>query len=476
MMIRQPRLLKPDLTEQARLSPVKLSLHLHLSALAEAEMVLPDYAPDIHLQDLIELYDENGSAGIFRVSQISQTFRRTRTIRLEHSLAILRDTVMPAQGFTGSVQECLSLLLSRQNTLHWIPGDVETPDDLTVIFASGYTDLLTAVGSLVGMLPEGYALAFDHAVYPWRLHLRRLPDTPDCEGRISRNLKSIRIDSDGRRLCTRLYPFGAELEEGRISLVPMTGSDHIDSAAAENLGILSRTFESDLIFDVPTLHAVAERYLARHAQPETTIVLSAAELSSITGEPLDRFLPGKLCRICLPDAGLTLTERIIAVDKPDVISAPGQAVVTLSNRMKQQTDAAEIDELVRLVTAGKLVGGSITELKNDNRAYGSYNSPVVHPFTIEDWAALLDVRVTFRTDVGATMRSIRVDSTVVDSDAWKGRSFSAMPYLRHDELGQIARGEHVISFHPYGDSATDSVGVNSSVTLTVIEKTTTSPS
>ena len=115
MTIRQPRLLKPDLTEQARLSPVKLSFHLHLSALSEAEMVLPDDAPGIHLQDLIELCDENGSTGIFRVSHISQTFRRTRTIHLEHSLAILRDTVMPAQGFTGSVQECLSLLLSRQN-------------------------------------------------------------------------------------------------------------------------------------------------------------------------------------------------------------------------------------------------------------------------------------------------------------------------------------------------------------------------
>ena len=96
---------------------------------------------------------------------------------------------------------------------------------------------------------------------------------------------------------------------------------------------------------------------------------------------------------------------------------------------------------------------------------------MVHTFTVEDWGALLDVRVDFQPDIGATIRSIRVDATLLDSEVWKGRSFSAMPYLRHDELGQIARGDHVISFQPYGSSAEDSVGVSSTVTLTVIADT-----
>lgn len=473
MMIRQPRLLESDLTERARLAPVKLSLHLSLTPTSTAEMVLPDDAPEINLRDLIELFDENGSAGIFRVTNLSRTLGRTRTILLEHSLCTLRDTVIPAQGFMGSVAECFSTLLSQQDVPRWALGDVEAPADLTVIFATEYVNLLEAVNALVGMLPEGYALAFDQSASPWMLHLRRMTDTPDCEGRIRRNLQSVRISTDSSRLCTRVYPFGTELEEGRINLMPLTGSDHEDSAAQESLGVISRTFESDLIFDVPTLQAVAQRYLDRHAQPETTIVLSAAELSLITGVELDRFLPGKLCRICLPEAGLTLMERVISVDKPDVYTAPSQAVVTLSNRLKQQTDAAEIDELVRQVTAGKLLGGSVTEIVSEGRAYGTFTSPVVHTFTVEDWGALLDVRVDFSADGGATFRSVRVDSTLLDSEVWKGRSFSAMPYLRHDELGQIARGEHLISFQPYGDSAEDSVGVSSTVTMTVIANTTT---
>ena len=471
MIIRQPRLLSADLTERARLAPVKLSLHLTLTPTSTAEMVLPDDAPDVALRDLIELYDENGSAGIFRVTQVSRTLGRTRSILLEHSLATLRDTVIPAQGFMTSVPDCLSRLLAQQDDPRWTLGDVETPEDLTVIFATEYANLLDAVTALNGMLPEGYALAFDQTTFPWVLHLRRLTEIPDCEGRVRRNLQSVRISTDSSRLCTRVYPFGAEVEESRITLMPLTGSDHEDSAAQSALGVISRTIESDLVFDVPTLQEVALRYLDRHSQPETTIVLSAAELSLITGVELDRFLPGKLCRLCLPEIGLTLMERVIAVDKPDVYTAPGQAVVMLSNRLKQQTDAAEIDEIVRQVTAGKLLGGSVTEITEKNRAHGTFTSPVVHPFIVEDWAALLDVRVAFQPDTGATMRSVRVDGTSVDNEVWKGRSFSAMPYLRHDELGQIARGEHVISFSPYGDSAEDSVGVSSTVTLTVITDT-----
>lgn len=473
MTIRQPRLLSADLSEQARLAPVKLSLTLQLTPLSTAEMVLPDDAPEVALRDLIELFDENGSAGIFRVMQVSKTLGRTRTLLMEHALCTLRDTVIPTQGFTGGVAECLALLLEQQDVPRWTLGDVEAAEDLTVIFATEYTDLLSAVEALVGMLPEGYALAFDQTASPWQLHLRQLTDAPDCEGRISRNLQSVRIDKDSSRLCTRVYPFGTELEEGRINLAAMTGSDHIDSEAVETLGVISRTFQSDLVFDVPTLQSVAQLYLDRHAQPETTVVLSAKELSLITGESLDRFLPGKLCRLCLPEHGLTLTERIISVVKPDVYASPGQAVVTLSNRLKLQTEAAELDELVRQVTAGKLLGGSVTEITSTGRAYGTFTSPVVHYFTIEDWPALLDVYVTVQPDSGATIRSVRVDSTLLDSDVWKSRAFSAMPYLAHDELGQIARGEHFVSIQPYGDSADDSVGVSSTVTLTVITDTTT---
>lgn len=472
MTIRQPRLLGSDLQEVARLSPVKLSIVRRLSPLSTAEMVLAFDAPETPPRTLVELFDENGSAGVFRVKEIIETIRRTRKVVLEHALCTLRDSVIPAQGFMDSVRGSLEKLLACQVKPLWALGDVETPEDLTIIFATEYANLLDALESLLGMLPEGYALDFDQSVTPWLIHLRKLADTPFCEGRLSRNLQSIRVATDGSRLCTRVYPFGAEVETGRISLVPLTGSDHAQSAAVEEMGVISRTFENDLIFDVPTLNDVAQMYLNRHAVPETTITVSAADLFSVTDEAIDHFRPGQLCRLCLPDMDITLSERIIAIDQPDVYGAPGQVLLTLSNRLKHQSESEELDEMVRQVTAGKLLGGVVTEVTSKNRAHGTGTSSVVHYFDVEDWAAILDVRVTFQANTGGTIRNVRVDAMSPEDEVWKSGSFSAMPYLKRDELGQIAQGEHWIAFHPYGSSSSDTVGVNSTVTLTVIEKTT----
>lgn len=472
-MIRMPRLLDANLREAARLQPLRLSLGLRLSPLSTAEMTLPHDAPNIALRDLVELYDENGSVGIFRVKEIIDEAGCTRTVKLEHGLCTLKDGVIAAQGFMCGVAEALEQLLACQPEALWAVGDVEVPADLTVMFATEYANLLSALETLLGMLPEGYALDFDQSVTPWQLHLRQLPESAACEGRLTRNLQSVRRELDGSRLCTRVYPFGAEVETGRISLVPLTGSDHMQSTAADEMGVISHTFANDLIFDSLTLGEVAQMYLDRHAEPEAHLTVQAVDLSATTGESLDAFRPGKLCRLCLPDLGLTLHERIIAVEKPDVYGAPGQAVVTLSNRLKEQSEQEEIDELVRLVTAGKLLGGTVTTVEERNYAHGSYTAPVVHYFDVQDWAALLDARVTFSVPAGASIRDVRVDGNAPADDEWKPGAFSLMPYLKRDELGSIAKGQHSISFLPYGASSSDSVGVTSTVTMTVIEKTTT---
>jgi len=471
--IRLPRLLDDNLAEVARLHPLRVSLHMKLAPLSTAEMLLPHDGAELFVRDLVELFDEQGSVGIFRVTSVQEELGQIRRIQLEHSFCTLRDTVIPAQGFTGTVRETLTHLLAQQSLLRWTLGDVELPEDMTIIYATEYANLLTAIQTLLDMLPEGYAPFFEQRGSTWLMHLRALSDEAACEGRLIRNLQSLQVDTDGSRLCTRVYPFGAELETGRINLVPMEGTDHLCSDAESAWGVISRTFENDLIFDVPTLKSVAEMYLERHAQPDTTLTVSAVDLSLATGEDIDAFRLGRICRLALPDFGQTLHQRIVAIDKEDVYGAPGQVELTLTNRLSSRNEVEEIDELVRQVTAGKLLGGTVTEIEVSNRAHGSFNSPVVHYFTIEDWASVLDVRISFKADSGASIRDVRVDSLPPEDEVWKGGSFSAMPYLKRDDLGQIARGEHWVSFLPYGANASDSCGVNSTITMTVIEKTTT---
>lgn len=473
MSIRLPRLLDGSLQEKTRLTPLSLAVHLRLDPLSTAEMVLPAEGDWVSPLDFVELYDENGSLGVYRVKAVEKMIGQTRMVKLEHGFCTLQDGVIPAQGFMDTVRGTIARLLACQPVQRWTVGDIEAPEDLTIIFATEYVNLLEALETLLGMLPEGYALDFDQTVTPWKLHLRRLADLPFCEGRLSRNMTSVRYVQDGSRLCSRVYPFGAEVEEGRISLVPMEGVPYRESSLTEIMGVISRTFTTDLVFDVPSLREVADEYLSRHSIPEITMTVDGVDLSAVTGEEVDAFRLGRACQLAMPENDLLLTERVIAIDKPDVYGAPGQVTLTLCSRLKRQTDKAEIDEIVRQVTAGKLIGGKVTEVKDTNRAHGSVTSPIVHYFDIEDWAAVLDVRISFDPDSGVSMQNVRVDSAHPPDEEWRGGSFSAMPYLRRDELGLIAQGEHWVAFSPSNGTYGQNCGVNSTVTMTVIEKTTT---
>lgn len=425
-------------------------------------MTLSAVGSPVQVRDLIELYDENGSVGIFRVMETDMLPGLQQTIRLEHGLVTLADGVVPAMSFTGTARGALEALLSHQPETHWTLGDVAIPEDTTVLFACGCTNLLTALMQLFDLLPDGLMLAFDQTTSPWTLHLQEMSDDDACEGRLSRNLSSLRIVTDATDLCTRVIPFGAGQGTERISLVPLTGQQHLDSAAMEQWGCIARTFTAGSVFDTPTLHAVAEKYLERHSAPAVSITAQGADLSAITGEAADRFRLGQLCRLALPDCGITLHERIIGVTKPDVIGTPGQVTLTLSNRLSDASD--EIAELIREVTSNRLIGGRVTDVTTYSRADGTATSPIEHYFRVEDWAAVLTCTATFDPDDGVRVVGVMVDGNTVPSDVYSSGTFNALPYLRRDSLGVIATGRHILSLFPYTGS------VYSTVTMKVIEK------
>ena len=376
MTIRLPRLLAADGTERCRLAPARLAFDLSLTPLSSAEMTLPDGEPDIAVRDLVELYDENGSAGVFRVSEIECRPGLTRLVRLEHGLCTLADGVFPATAFSGSAREALTALLAHQPEAIWALGDVALPDDVIVIFTCGCQNLLSALMDLLALLPDGLMLDFDQQSLPWTLHLREMSDADACEGRLSRNLTNLTMVTDGSDICTRVYPFGAGQGTERISLQPLTGQTYLDSDAVSAWGMIAHTFTAPSIFDSPTLLAVAEKYLERHSAPMVSLTATGVDLSAATGEPADCFRLGQLCRLTLPEKGVTLHERIIAIRKPDVISAPGQVTLTLSNRISDTSD--EIADLLREVTASRVIGGRITDVRDDNRASGTSTSVIAH--------------------------------------------------------------------------------------------------
>ena len=456
-----PQLLDASMNERARLSPIRLTLDLQLSPLSTAEMTLPAGSPEIRVRDLIELFDEQGSAGIFRVSETETEPGLTRIVYMEHSLTTLSDGVVPATSFTGTARAALNMLLAHQPETRWQLGDVDVPEDATVLFTCGCTNLLTALMQLVELLPDGLMLAFDQQSTPWTLHLKQMSDVPVCEGRLSRSLQSVRITTDASELCTRVYPFGAGQGTERISLTPLTGTDWLESDAVAVWGRVCRTFTANSIFDVPTLRAVAEKYLERHSQPAVSIVAEGAELAAVTGESADRFRLGEVCRLALPEHGLVMAERIVALHRPDVVGQPGRVTVTLSSRMHDASD--EIADMLREVTASRVIGGRVTDVVTHSRAEGTSTSRIEHYFRVEDWAAVLACQVTFDADAGVRVVGVQVDNNMVSDLVYSDGRFDALPYLQRDELGVITTGRHTLAIYP------DSGAVNSTVTLKVIE-------
>ena len=451
-----------DGRELARLSPARLTLDLQLRPLSTAEMRLPDTEPPVAVHDLIELFDESGSVGVFRVTAVDWQPGLTRTVYMEHSLATLADGVVPAMSFAGTAREAISMLLGHQPEPRWTLGDVDLAEDMMVLFTCGCTNLLSALMNLIDLLPDGLMLEFEQSSSAWVLHLHTMSDADACEGRLSRNLSSVRVTTDAGDLCTRVYPFGAGQGTDRISLRPLLGVDWLESDAVNTWGRVCRTITAATVFDVPTLKAVAEKYLERHGTPAVSVTASAIDLSAMTGESADSFRLGRMCRLAMPENGLIMHERVVALHRPDVFGAPGQVTVTLNSRTHDAAD--EIADMIREATSSRVIGGRVVDITGRNYGEGSANSALIHYFTVQDWAAFLACMVSIYPDDGVRIVNVHVDGNIVPDEVWADNTFDALPYLRRDELGVIIPGRHYITIAP------NSGGAESNITMKVIEK------
>ena len=463
MTVRSPRLLSPTGGEIARLRPSKLSFETRLSPLSTAEMWLPAGEPAVPVRSLIELYDEGGSAGVYRVSAIREdTAGGWRRLWLEQGLCTLADGMAPSLAFTGTAREAFALLLTHQPEEMWQLGEVDVPDENLVIFTCPGANLLTAVMDLMALLPDGLAIRCDQQTLPWTLHVRALEDGDACEGRLSRNLTGVTVTTDSDGLCTRVYPYGAGQGSDRITLTPLTGQSYLDSPAAVTWGRVCRSFAAPTVFDVPTLLAVAEKFLERHCQPAVSITATGADLGAMTGESADAFRVGRMCRIALPEMGMALAGRVVAISRPDVIGRPGEMTATLSNRLRDTAD--EIADMIREVTASRVIGGRVTTATTNSYFQGTSTSAVEHYFRVENMAAVLTCAVALDPDPGVEIVRVTVDGTAVPKAVWQSGAFDALPYLSRDDLGVVRTGRHTLAVFP------DDGGVGSTVTVKGIEK------
>lgn len=351
--VRLPRLLDARLNEITRLHPVSLSINERLTPPSDAAMTLPmgENAP---FHAWVELYTIDGSAGFYRVNNASDSYSNGSDADLEHSAAILGDTVIMGEGtYEGTYAEIFAAMLENQTTLingqkPWILGDCAMQGQTT--FAYDQNNILSAMLELVGDIKDGYALEFDdrHG-FPWRVNVVAVETSASCEGRLSRNLTSVSVSTSDDGFCTRV--FCEELPEPH----------YMDGENVNVWGVVTKTISASDKVEEAELRAYIARYLHDHKDPQVSISVTGVDLSQATGESVDSFKVGRVFRLALPDYSAKLEERILVRTISEVYNDPTGVRLTLANNIK--------DTAALLVETDNTTTGGTSQ--NSTRKYAS---------------------------------------------------------------------------------------------------------
>ena len=313
-----------------KFQPERLSVNLS-ERQSTATMTLPSGSPVLSVDDWVQ--DESGPAAgiVWRVKTIDEQYdRKTRTITLEHVIQTLKDQLMfgeiKSSDISGSsanptAKQAVEYILARQSD--WTLGDFDYTSVSNPYSFNG-DDLFSAMETVSSSL-EDCIWEYDFSAYPFTLHIRQMNSTICSEMRSDRNIRTLKKTIDRSRMYTRIYPIG----KNNLKL------DSSYLSKNENLyGVISHTETDQSQNTKAKLQAWAQERLDRHCEPAVTVTISGLELEEVTGEPLDSFTIGRMCRVPLPEFSTTITERVTKLAYSDIVNDPLSVTVTLANEVQ----------------------------------------------------------------------------------------------------------------------------------------------
>lgn len=314
--MKYPMVLDSSLRAVRALYPEKISVNENLAPLSDATIDGARELCQASVGDLVRVDTGDGSPAVYRVQEAEETEPGRVTLYMQHAMCTLADAIMPGKSTKqGSASELLAELLGAQTEVWWALGTVEVPEDRVLKWECDYTNVLQGLCDLLDEL-SGYALGFDMTSKPFTLSVLALSDEDGCECRLNRNIQSLTVTEDRSELCTRLYP--------------TNGGAPIDADTIGEYGVISRSLSVEKGLTAEEIQAEAQRMFEAHKHPAVTVTIDAHDLSAITGEAMDALVPGRVCRVCLPDRGRTIRQRIISRAYADLLGEPGRVTLTLA--------------------------------------------------------------------------------------------------------------------------------------------------
>ena len=385
-MIRRPGLLSPDLVEVARLDPSAGTLTLKMVGASEATLTLSEDAPALRIHDWISIYSRRGFCGVFRISNIVQTYRRQLDVTMLHGIDILADSAWEAQtDFSGTKAQYLTQLLNQQTHLingvkPWVLG---TCEDTSTYKKSINYDRLSSLMQELEEEGSGYYFTYDQTVFPWVVNYVAKNQEITSEFRLTRNVRSASVTYNDADLCTRLFlsiNVKAEDEDTEVHSTDTIIKTYNNTAAQEGpngWGVVVKTADidthDDLKADPPVTteaDAWAANFLARRAEPTVQIQIDGEELRGLTGESWDEADIGRICQVAIPAYGHTFLERVVSIAYPelykdDMPNLPYPVTVSLANTLPKfsETIASIRDKAERAARAARGGGRGAADAK-----------------------------------------------------------------------------------------------------------------
>lgn len=324
MAVNLPRLLGEKGQFEKLIYPVRVSVNQKLTPLSTASIELPA-GEELPARAYVEVFTPLGSAGVFRVRSPEDAYgEETATAELEHAITEVGDYLVKDKiDKMMAASTAMETVFKHYKGSCWKLGNVSDLGSGQIAVSANYDRVLDVMLDILKQKPN-CMLSFSFASFPWTVSVVKKGTTVAAEGRLARNVTSARVSYDDSELCTRAY-YETYDSKGKFGTWAKLEKN------VKKYGVVERTVSTNQNMKAAEIASVVNTYLNEHSEPSVSVQIRAMELSRITGEDLDKFVCGALCRLALPDYGVTVERNITEVRWNDVYGDPDACDVRLAD-------------------------------------------------------------------------------------------------------------------------------------------------
>jgi phage minor structural protein len=375
----------------------------------------------------VEVTDNDDYIGLFRIIP-SNTVKSESTnevkYQCEHVLSTLLDDVLFLyhQNDNLTTRDNLQYVIDNQTTKRWKLGTV----GMTRYFSYKWENenLLSALFSIPKTFDVPYQWTYDTQSYPWILNLVEPESEVTCEIRYGKNQKSIEREVDPTVIFNRIYALGYGEGDNQLTIKSVNGGIPYveDAESIAKYGLRSYIWVDKRFESPETLKANAQALLSQWKVPKVTYKASAADISSITGEDVDKLKMGRIVRMVDDDLG-TIEARIMKESKGDLTGNPGDISLEIANKVEDlSTTNADLERRQQI---NELYSQGATNIdSHDYNDNADPDNPAEITFYLPDELVKINkLLLSFKTDkFRAYERAIEGGGAVVSTTSSGGGS------------------------------------------------------